>query len=243
MRLTWIVEGRRTVDMRSSGLEIGLRRRLSMVGLAALLACVMGVAAAGCGSEQHDAAQSGSSGYDSGASSGGASSAASGDAASDSGAGSDGDKVVSRENPGFDGMDFDGSRNAALIGAQPLDIVTWTVEPAVADGELVAEGVVEQGATLFSPMTGEGSAFSVFYMGHEESLVELLPDLGPMQIWNTDLTVAPTEMEIEGPTFRLRAYSPLFMDVGTPSELQLWVFGVDQAGNDAILAVRSINAG
>ena len=138
-------------------------------------------------------------------------------------------------------MPFDGSRNVALAAADPLQVVRWTVKPSISAGELVAEGELEQGAALFFPQDGDGSAFSVFYKGHEESMVELLPDLGPMRIWDTFLTVAPTEMEIEGSKFRVRAYSPLFMDVG-PTDLEMRVYGYDESGADALLAVEDIDA-
>ena len=153
---------------------------------------------------------------------------------------SDDTDTVSRENPGFVEVPFDYSRNIALLDAEPLDLVTWTVGPYILPGVLVASGTLKQGAILFNPMVdGEGSGFSVFYKGHEESLVELLPDLGPLSIWDTDLTVAQTEMETEGPNFKITAYSPLFMDVGG-SDLELRVIGYDGSGNDAVLGVRDI---
>ena len=159
----------------------------------------------------------------------------------DSGGGDSSDTdTVSRENPGFVEVPFDYSRNLALLDAEPLDLVTWTVGPSISPGELVAEGTLKDGAILFNPMVdGEGSGFSVFYKGHDESMVELLPDLGPLSIWDTDLTVAETEMETEGANFRIRAYSPLFMDVGG-SDLEIRVIGYDQAGNDAVLGVQDI---
>ena len=165
-----------------------------------------------------------------------------GSADSDSNAdgGSDSDATVSHENPNGEGMAFDNSRNVALFGAEPLNAVTWTVGPTAGMGELVAEGTLEQGLTIFNPMVdGEGSGFSVFYKGHEESMVELLPDLGPMYVWDTFETVAPTEMEIEGASFKIRVYSPLFMDVG-PGDLELRVYGYDQSGADVLLAVQDI---
>ena len=162
------------------------------------------------------------------------------DSGSSDHAGSDSDGAVSRENPGGEGSLFDNSRNIALFGVKPLNAVTWTVEPVITPGELVAEGMLEQGLVIFNPMVdGEGSGFSVFYKGHEESLVELLPDLGPMFVWDTFQTVAPTEMEIEGPSFKIRAYSPLFMDVG-PGDLELRVYGYDQSGADALLAIQDV---
>lgn len=140
-------------------------------------------------------------------------------------------------------MAFDNSRNVALLDAPSLDAVEWTVEPNISSpGELVAEGMLEPGLVLFNPMDGEGSAFSVFFKGHTESMVELLPDLGPMMIWDTFQTVAPTDMEIEGGHFTIRAYSPLFMDVG-PDDLELRVFGIDEAGADVLIAVHDIGSG
>jgi hypothetical protein len=152
------------------------------------------------------------------------------------------DQVVSHENPGFIGEAFDDQRSPALIDAPSLDAVQWTVEPTIGAGELVAEGVLQQGVMLFDPRNGEGSPFSVYYKGFREPLVELLPDLGSRHVWDTSLTVAYMEFELAGTAFRLRAYSPLFMDVGGPSELELRVFGFDQSGADALLAVRDINA-
>lgn len=154
----------------------------------------------------------------------------------------DGDSggTASNQNPNGEGMPFDNSRNVALFGAEPLDIVRWTAGPTAGGGELVAEGVLTQDAVIFNPtVDGEGSGFSVFYKGHEESMVELLPALGPMSVWDTFQTVAETEMEIEGLNFSIRAYSPLFMDVG-PGDLELRVYGYDQSGADALLAVMDI---
>ena len=169
-----------------------------------------------------------------------------GAAASSSSSDSDGaaasasdDDTVSFENPGAEGVPFDGSQNAALADATALQVVRWTVGPSISPGEVVAEGELEEGAVLFNPLDGEGSAFSVFYKGHTESMVELLPDLGPTQIWDTFSTVAATEIEIEGSQFRLRAYSPLFMDAN-PSDLELRVYGYDESGAAALLAVEDI---
>lgn len=147
---------------------------------------------------------------------------------------------MSHENPGSEGVRFNDSRNAGLRDAQALDAVVWTVEPHIASpGELVAEGELGPGIVLFNPMEGEGSAFSVFYKGHAEALVELLPDLGPMLTWDTFQTVAPTEMAIEGANFSIRAYSPLFWDVGL-DDLELRVFGTDANAEDVLIAVHDI---
>ena len=185
-------------------------------------------------SSESDEAQSSSSSDDDG----GQSSSSSSDYDDGNGGAGD-DDAVSYENPGAEGMPFDAAQNLALAGAEPLQVVQWTTGPYVGAGELVAAGEMAPGLILFNPMDGEGSAFSVFYKGHEESMVELLPDLGPMWVWDTDLTVAPTEWEIEGSKFSLRAYSPLFMDVG-PSDLEIRVYGYDESGAAALLAVEDI---
>ncbi len=152
------------------------------------------------------------------------------------------DDVVAYENPGFIGVPFDGSRNDALVGAQPLDVVTWTVEPTASFGSLEAEGVLGDGATLFNPnVDGEGAGFIIYFKDFLEPMVLLLPDLGPLYIWETDETVAPTELEVEGGSFTLRAYSPLFMDVG-PGDLTIRLFGYDGNGEDALLGVRPVEA-
>ena len=152
------------------------------------------------------------------------------------------DDTVSRENPGFMGTRFDSSQNDALFDAQPLDAVTWTAEPVISAGALEAAGVLDAGIMLFNPMIdGEGAGFIVYYKGASEPLVLLLPDLGPIHIWETDLTVAPMEHEVEGASFSIRAYSPLFMDTG-PGDLELRVFGYDANGDDSLLAIQPIAA-
>ena len=213
-----------------------------------VLTC-LAAAALGCGEDSASA-----SGEDQGASQGSASSSSEdsdegsghdddgGDSDEGSGHDDDGDddKTVSRENPGFTGTGFDSARNDALVDAQPLDAVTWTVEPTISAGALEAKGVLKDGATLFNPVVdGEGAGFIVYFKGVNEPLVLLLPDLGPMRIWETDHTVAPMEHEIEGAAFEIRAYSPLFMDVG-PSDLEIRLFGYDAGGADALLAVRPV---
>ena len=148
--------------------------------------------------------------------------------------------VVARENPGLSPRPFDGARNGALAGAQPLDVVTWTAGPAVSFGALEAQGALGDGARLFDPtVDGEGAGFIVYFRGNPEPLVLLLPDLGDLHIWDTDETVAPTEFEVEGGKFTLRAYSPLFMDVG-PDDLEVRVFGYGPGGGDALLGVAPV---
>ena len=154
---------------------------------------------------------------------------------------SDGAASFVNPNPDGNGITLNSAPNEALKDAQPLDIVTWNKPPTMSMFELCAEGVIQNGGVLFDPTQGEGSAFSLYYKGHDESLVELLPDLGPMMMWLTDLTVAPTEWEVEGGKFSFRAYSPLFMD-SDPSDLELRVYGYDANGNPAILAIADIVA-
>ena len=153
------------------------------------------------------------------------------------------DSVVSavNQNPSGAGPELDYSRNAALRNATPLDAVDWTTPPIVGGGELSGAGQIAQGTDLFEPMIGDGAAFAVYYPGHDDPMVALLPDLGPMEIWNTNHTVADMEWEREATSFTFRAYSPLFMDAG--DELELHVFGYDPDGNDALLSVTKIGAG
>ena len=162
----------------------------------------------------------------------------------DSGASTPGadDTTVSRENPGFAGTVFDAGRSLSLFNAEPLDVVTWSTPPAISAGALEAAGVLNQGASLFNPMVeGDGAGFIVYYKGMQEPLLLLLPDRGPMEIWESDYTIAPMEHEFEGSSFSIRAYSPLFMDVG-PSDLEIRLFGLDSGGEDALLAVEPVRA-
>ena len=147
------------------------------------------------------------------------------------------DGTTAHQNPGSTGMDFDNSRNVRLRDAESLDAVVWTVAPHLASrGKLVAAGEMDPGIKLFDPVAGEGSPFSVFYKGHADALVELLPDLFT---WDTFATVAPTEMVIEGANFSIQASSPLFWDV-EPDGLELRVYGTDSTGADVLIAVHDI---
>lgn len=152
-------------------------------------------------------------------------------------------QAVSNQNPGGDPVELK-DRSDALENATSIDVVRWTAEPVIRDGEaeLVASGVLEQNARLFDPVSGEGSAFSVYYTGHEEALVELVPDPDGNGYWDTLATVAPTEIERDGNAFTIHAYSPLFMDAGDTSRLHLRVWGYDGAGREALLSVVGIGA-
>ena len=163
-----------------------------------------------------------------------------GDANGDSGEHDSDDDVVAYENPGAEGTPFDSSRNDALDDAQPLDAVTWTAGPTLSLGALDASGTLSEGAMLFDPtVDGEGAAFILYFKGVPEPLLVILPNLGPMYIWDTDHTVAEMDYEFEGSTFTFSAYSPLFFDTG-PGDLELRVYGYDAAGNDALLAVTAV---
>ena len=146
---------------------------------------------------------------------------------------------ASNQNPSGEGIPLDTAPNEALSGSEPLNIVTWTKQPTLSPGELSGEGVIEDGANVFIPDFGEGAPFLLFYKGHSEPLVALLPDLGPMLMWQTDLTVAPMDWEMNDGKFNFRAYSPLFMD-SDPSALELRVYGYDGDYNPALLAVSDI---
>ena len=62
-----------------------------------------------------------------------------------------------------------------------------------------------------------------------------------MHVWDSEHTIAPMEHEFEGSSFTIRAYSPLFMDVG-PGDLVIRVFGMDGDGNDELLAVAPVGS-
>lgn len=166
-----------------------------------------------------------------------------GDSDDDSGNHDNGDSdddVISRENPGFTGKSLDFSRNEALKNAESSRLLIWTWEAHIKDGGLQANGRLSDGAQLFDPLVdGDGAGFVLYNKDLDEPLVLLLPDLGPTHIWETDHTVAEMEHEFEGDTFSIRAYSPLFMDVG-PNDLVIRVFGVNGDGNDAVLAVAPV---
>ena len=135
---------------------------------------------------------------------------------------------------------FDWSANEALKDAEPMNVVDWTQPPTLSLGALDASGIVKDGAALFNPMFGEGATFAIYHANYDdEPMIVLLPNLGPMSIWDTDLTVAEMDHEFEGPNFTFRAYSPLFFDA-TPSDMQLRVYGFDRDGNPALLAVSDI---
>ena len=143
----------------------------------------------------------------------------------------DDDATVSRANPGLVGTAFDSSRNDALFDAEPLNAVTWSVEPTISAGALDAAGTLSGGAMLFNPMVdGEGAGFIVYFGDFTEPMALLLPDLGPMDIWDSEHTIAPMEHEFEGSSFTIRAYSPLFMDVG-PGDLVIRVLAVAPVGS------------
>ena len=131
--------------------------------------------------------------------------------------------VVSNTNQITGGDSFDWSPNQALKDAEPLNVVDWTQRPTLSLGALDASGVVKEGATLFNPMFGEGATFAIYHVNYDdEPMIVLLPNLGPMSIWETDLTVAEMDHEFEGANFTFTAYSPLFFDA-TPSDIQLRV--------------------
>ena len=209
---------------------IGAGRRRFRKGLPAILAAVLLAAfLMGCAGESQSNDSDGDAGH-------GDSSASSGQAAG--GGGSSDNDAVSYANPGATEVPLNQGRDADP-GSASLDAVEWTTGPVIQAGALVAAGTLTQDARLYEPMNDEPSAFSVYYGDNAEVLAELLPDLGPMRVWDTDATVAPSEFELEVNKFTIRAYSPLFMDVG-PSDLLLRVWGYDGAGNPALLSVQSV---
>ena len=67
-------------------------------------------------------------------------------------------------NPSGAGPTLDRTANEALADSEPLNIVTWTVAPTIAPGELSGEGTAEGGAYLFNPQfeAADGAAFEVY---------------------------------------------------------------------------------
>ena len=172
--------------------------------------------------------QSGASSGSSGASSGSSQSSAS-------------SGVVSavNQNQVIPGQWFDYDQNVALRNATPVDAINWTSPPTVGGGELSGEGRVD--GRRDSPISDHGARAppsAVYFAGHEEPLVVLLPDLGPSQTWDTDQTVAEMDYELNNTSFKFRAYSPLFMDMG--GDLELLAFGFDADYNEAVLSVVGV---
>ncbi len=153
------------------------------------------------------------------------------------------DSTVSTSNQVTGSDSFGWSQNEALRGAEPLNLVDWTQLPTLSLGALDASGVLEDGTVLFDPTVGEGAAFAIYHVNYDdEPMLVILPNLGPMSIWDTDLTVAEMDYEFEAESFTFTAYSPLFFDA-TPSDLKLHVYGFDSDGNPALLAVSDIGFG
>ena len=155
----------------------------------------------------------------------------------------DDNKVVSNENQVTGGESFDWSINQALKDAEPLNVIEWTQSPTLSLGAIEASGIVKDGAALFNPVFGEGATFAIYHVNYDdEPMVVILPNLGPMSIWETDLTVAEMNHEFAGNNFTFSANSPLFFDA-TPSDMRLRVYGLDSDGNHALLAVSEIGFG
>ena len=217
-------------------MQRGFRRRCLNKAVIAILAVgLLAALLAGCAGQS-----SSSSAYDSEAGAGNSGQSQPADNAGDGAAASNSD-TVSYANPNAAGVSLNENRGAAPDDATSLDAVTWTTEPVIEAGALSAAGTLTQGARLSEPMNDEPSAFSVYYGDNVEVMAELLPDLGPMHVWDTDATVAPSDFELESDRFTIRAYSPLFMDVG-PSDLTLRVWGYDAAGAAALLSVQTVAA-
>lgn len=155
--------------------------------------------------------------------------------------GSEDNSVVSNTNQVTGGYAFDWSENQALKDADPLNVITWESGPTLGLGELYGEATINEDALLFSPMLGEGAALAVYHVNYDsEPMIVLLPSLGPTMIWETDLTVAEMDYEIDGQTLSFRAYSPLFFD-GNASDIKLRVYGYDADNTPALLAISDIH--
>ncbi len=225
--------------MKSLTFRLGLRDPLALsVWIVAL--CLVALVAAGCGGDGDAAEEAPGDAAATDEVSGVTSQAAGDDGSGEASRSPAADDTVAatNQNPSGAGPELDYSRNTMLRFAAPRNAVTWTTAPHIADGALSGAGELPQGVMLFDPMSG-GAPFSVRVVGHDEPLVVLLPDLGPMQTWNTDLTVAEMEFELSGTSFSFTAYSPLFMDV-SGGDLEFRVYGFDVNGSIALLAVAEI---
>ena len=238
--------------MKSPTFRLGLRDPLALsVWIVAL--CLVAAVAAGCGgdgdatkavageaaaTDQASGATSQAAGDDGSGEASRSSAAVDGSGEASRSAAADDTVAATNQNPSGAGPELDYSRNTMLRFAAPRNAVTWTTAPHIADGALSGAGELPQGVTLFDPMSG-GAPFSVRVAGHDEPMVVLLPDLGPMQTWNTSLTVAEMELELSGTSFSFTAYSPLFMDV-SGADLEFRVYGFDVNGSIALLAVAEI---
>lgn len=212
---------------------------ITKIAILFLLFLMTLVPVAGC---QEESSSSEDASGDSASASSGASSESRDDDASGSSKGGDNSDAVSfsNPNPGGEGLSLNSEANRAAADSDALNLITWTEPPTLSPGELTGAGTVGGGARLFDPQSpNEGAAFEVYYAGHDDPMVALLPDLGPMNLWQTDHTVAEMDWEMEGGKFSFRAYSPLFMD-SDPSNLELRVYGYDADANPALLAISPI---
>lgn len=158
---------------------------------------------------------------------------------SDASSGED-DDTVSNTNQIAGSYAFDWTENQALKDAEPLNIITWVSGPTLGLGELYGEATINDDAILFQPMLGEGAALAIYHVNYDsEPMLVLLPDLGPTMIWETDLTVAEMDYEVDGQTLTFRAYSPLLFDINS-ADIKLRIYGYDN-NTPSLLAISDIN--
>ena len=144
------------------------------------------------------------------------------------------DAVVAFENPNETPEPM--QEVPAVAADQPADpaAINWTERPHASDQWAIAgAGTLPEGMRLYNPFEDELPPFAVYYRGHTEPMVVLLPD---DRVWDTDDTVAPMSFEFEGQRFQFEAYSPLLGDVG---DLDLHLLGY-RDGEHAVLAVVPI---
>ena len=147
------------------------------------------------------------------------------------------DSVVVFENPGGTPV----QANVPTVNpeaATPQGFIVWTTEPSFSDWTLTAAGVLQEGASLVDTQEERAPAFLVYYKGHTDPMVVLLPDLPLGQTWDTDHTIAPTNFEQAGQNFSFEASSPLFGD--TSGALELHAVGYDSDGKKVVLSVITI---
>ncbi len=133
-------------------------------------------------------------------------------------------------------LDLDASYLIALDGSESKELVVWEVSPKLTRGRVSGSGTLSDGARLFDTLSDEGAAMAIYVNEVKyPPLVVPLPRLSGQQVWETELTVGPTDLTIDGQSFAFDVFSPIFFDAN-PGDLTLRVFGYDARGETSVLA-------
>ena len=152
----------------------------------------------------------------------------------------DQDAAVSNPNQVSGSLPFDWSPNEALKGTEPQDAIEWTLPPTHSLGGIDASGTLKDGYTLFDPTTGEGAAFAIYHDNYDDKpMLVFLPTPNQSTIWDTTLTYAETDIQIDGNTFTIAASSPLFFDFDT-TNTKLHIYGHTPQNTPTLLTITPI---